>query len=41
MSHAERRVSLLPYALVASLHNEAKEIDRFLTTLEPFKSRSG
>ena len=39
MSHAERRVSLLPYAIVASLHNEAEHIDRFLTTLEPFKTR--
>lgn len=39
ISQAERRVSLLPYAIVASLHNEAEDIDRFLTTLEPFKKR--
>ena len=39
ISHAERRVSLLPYALIASLHNETEHIDCFLTTLEPFKAR--
>lgn len=38
ISRAERRVTLLPYAVVASLHNEAADIDRFLTTLEPVKS---
>lgn len=37
ISEAERRVTLQPYAIVASLHNEAQEIDRFLTTLEPFR----
>jgi cellulose synthase/poly-beta-1,6-N-acetylglucosamine synthase-like glycosyltransferase len=39
ISHAERRVTLLPYAIVASLYNEAEQLDRFLTTLEPFKKR--
>jgi hypothetical protein len=39
ISQAERRVTLLPYAMVASLHNEAQEVDRFLKTLEPFKKR--
>jgi len=37
ISHAERRVSLLPYAIVASLHNEAEQIDRILAMLEPFR----
>jgi hypothetical protein len=39
ISQAERRVSLLPYALIASVHNEAAHIDRFLTVLEPFRTR--
>ncbi|HEX5461161.1 MAG TPA: glycosyltransferase family 2 protein [Steroidobacteraceae bacterium] len=39
ISHAERRVTLLPYAVVASLHNEAEHIDRFLTMLEPLKKQ--
>jgi Glycosyl transferase family group 2 len=37
ISQAERRVTLLPYAIIASLHNEAQEIDRLLVTLEPFR----
>lgn len=38
ISQAERRVTLLPYAIVASLHDEAEEIDRLLANLEPFKA---
>jgi len=37
ISNVERTMSMRPYAIVASLHNEADELDRFIATLEPFK----
>jgi len=40
ISNAERTVSMRPYAVVASLYNEADDLDRFITTLEPFKDRA-
>jgi cellulose synthase/poly-beta-1,6-N-acetylglucosamine synthase-like glycosyltransferase len=39
ISNAERTVSLLPYAIVASLYNDAGDIDRLLETLRPLKDR--
>lgn len=37
ISNVERALGLRPYALIASLHNEAVDLDRFLATLQPFK----
>ncbi len=37
ISRAERNWSLKPYAIIASVHNEADDIDVFLGTLLPFK----
>ena len=37
ISNVERALALRPYAIVASVHNEAAELDRFLATLQPFK----
>jgi cellulose synthase/poly-beta-1,6-N-acetylglucosamine synthase-like glycosyltransferase len=37
ISNAERSMMLDSYAIVASVHNAADDIDRFLTTLAPFK----
>lgn len=37
ISNAERAFGLAPYALIASIHNEARDIDRFLKVLLPFK----
>jgi cellulose synthase/poly-beta-1,6-N-acetylglucosamine synthase-like glycosyltransferase len=37
ISNAERALELSPYAIIASLHDEADEIDRFTVTLRPFK----
>jgi cellulose synthase/poly-beta-1,6-N-acetylglucosamine synthase-like glycosyltransferase len=37
ISNNERAFLLNPYAVIASIHNEADEIDRFLQTLLPFK----
>jgi cellulose synthase/poly-beta-1,6-N-acetylglucosamine synthase-like glycosyltransferase len=39
ISNAERAVSMRPYAVVASLYNEADDLDQFTATLEPFKDR--
>jgi cellulose synthase/poly-beta-1,6-N-acetylglucosamine synthase-like glycosyltransferase len=40
ISNSERAVSLRAYAVVASLYNEADDLDRFVATLEPFKDRA-
>jgi cellulose synthase/poly-beta-1,6-N-acetylglucosamine synthase-like glycosyltransferase len=37
ISNAERALDLGPYAIIASLHDEADDIDRFTATLRPFK----
>jgi Glycosyl transferase family group 2 len=37
ISNAERVAALSPYAVIASLHDEAGELDRFLKVLLPFK----
>jgi hypothetical protein len=37
ISNVERALGLRPYAVIASLYNEASELDRFLVTLRPFK----
>jgi cellulose synthase/poly-beta-1,6-N-acetylglucosamine synthase-like glycosyltransferase len=37
ISQKERRLALNPYAIIASVHNEADDIDRFLTAVQPFK----
>jgi cellulose synthase/poly-beta-1,6-N-acetylglucosamine synthase-like glycosyltransferase len=37
ISNAERMMTLDSYAIVASVHDAADDIDRFLTTLAPFK----
>lgn len=37
ISNAERTAALSPYAIVASVYNEADDLDRFLAVLEPFK----
>ena len=37
ISNAERAMALAPYAVIASIHNEADEVDRFVATLLPFK----
>jgi cellulose synthase/poly-beta-1,6-N-acetylglucosamine synthase-like glycosyltransferase len=37
ISNTERAFLLSPYAVIASIHNEADEIDRFLQALLPFK----
>src|SRR5580658_6531303 len=39
ISNAERAATLQPYALIASLHDEADGVDRFLTALSSFKDR--
>jgi cellulose synthase/poly-beta-1,6-N-acetylglucosamine synthase-like glycosyltransferase len=39
ISNAERALTLQPYALIASVHDEADDIDRFIATLAPFKDR--
>jgi cellulose synthase/poly-beta-1,6-N-acetylglucosamine synthase-like glycosyltransferase len=38
ISNAERAATLQPYAVIASLHDEADGIDRFLATLSSFKN---
>src|SRR5580658_9983584 len=37
ISNAERALDLSPYAIIASLHDEADEMDRVTATLQPFK----
>ncbi len=37
ISNAERALTLQPYALIASVHDESDGIDRFLRKLSPFK----
>jgi cellulose synthase/poly-beta-1,6-N-acetylglucosamine synthase-like glycosyltransferase len=37
ISNAERALGLSPYAIIASLHDEADDIDRITTMLLPFK----
>jgi cellulose synthase/poly-beta-1,6-N-acetylglucosamine synthase-like glycosyltransferase len=37
ISNAERAMALRPYAVIASIHNEADEIDQFFPVLQPFK----
>ncbi len=37
ISNVERVLALRPYAVIASIHNEADDLDRFLLALEPFK----
>lgn len=37
ISNVERALALRPYAVIASIHNEADDLDRFLAVLEPFK----
>jgi cellulose synthase/poly-beta-1,6-N-acetylglucosamine synthase-like glycosyltransferase len=37
ISNVERALELRPYAVIASVYNEADTLDRFLATLEPFK----
>src|SRR5580698_7123649 len=37
ISNAERALELGPYAIIASLHDEADNIDRFTATLRPFR----
>ena len=37
ISNVERALGLRPYALIAAVHNEADDLDRFLHTLAPFK----
>jgi cellulose synthase/poly-beta-1,6-N-acetylglucosamine synthase-like glycosyltransferase len=39
ISNAERAATLQPYALIASLQDEADGVDRFLATLSSFKDR--
>jgi cellulose synthase/poly-beta-1,6-N-acetylglucosamine synthase-like glycosyltransferase len=39
ISNAERAAALQPYAIIASVHDEADDLDRFLTTLISFKDR--
>jgi cellulose synthase/poly-beta-1,6-N-acetylglucosamine synthase-like glycosyltransferase len=39
ISNAERRLVLRPYAVIASIHDEADDIDRFVATLALFKDR--
>ena len=37
ISNAERTMMLHPYAIIVSIHNEADDIDRFLSRLDAFK----
>ncbi len=37
ISQAERNASLAPYAIIASLHDEADTLDRFMQVMQPFK----
>ncbi len=37
ISQAERQSGLAPYAIIASLHNEADSLDRFMQVMQPFK----
>ncbi|HTC52656.1 MAG TPA: glycosyltransferase family 2 protein [Steroidobacteraceae bacterium] len=37
ISKAERALDLSPYAIIASLHDEADDMDRITATLQPFK----
>ncbi len=37
ISNVERTLALRPYAIIASVHNESTQLDRFLATLQPFK----
>src|SRR5580698_5003439 len=37
ISNAERALELSPYAIIASVHDAADDIDRFTATLQPFK----
>ncbi len=39
ISNAERAAALKPYAIIASVHDEADALDRFLATLASFKDR--
>jgi hypothetical protein len=39
ISNAERRATLQPYALVASVHDEADDIDRFVTAFSSLRDR--